>query len=715
MSVSGGFVHASQNASNSISNTSIGDLGRLPGQIDMTWVVSDAALDACAVAMVISCVACAVDMWQHVGWFNHPKLQSGTVRILFMIPVYSVLSYITLVFPPSRFLLRTIRDTYEAFVLYQFLALLIEYCGGEAQLIQSLERKKYKGVHPFPMCFLPMFNLDRAFYFRCKRWVLQYALIKPLCAVIAMVTHPFGIYDETNLDFSWNVFAWVFLVNNISITWSLWYLVVFHNEVERELHYCRPLLKFICIKSIIFFSYWQSSALGIMLSIGMVYTGDTAQEREEVGGCIQEFLICLELVPIAVLHHFGFGVAKLQEEMKEHPLYETASNVRRSESRLARLDEALSLGQFFRDTVETVFAKTNQLRHGIDDEPVTKPDKADATKTSRQKHQIFSRIAWPQHANLISARVDPSTERKDGNDDPNAQTLALADVTVVTVESVEDRSELASAAQTRRRRRYRQPSMYDHPDDDDDLHDDDERGGDAVSDAASKSHIAAGARSTASAALQRSVTFSLPPTNTMPTSVRQAPIPLEVAGTGAFRVSEAALELCTAVAASHGTAPTTGEVFHAAAALEKQHRRGTAAGRAAAAAGGAAGEALQAEALQAMYDWSSSSDEDSEELNSNDGEEEQNEAAWKQALRFGLKAADNLKFITTAATTANRAMQRVLFDEGGPTIAKFCVVCGRSDREMIQRKSGLKCVECKGKKHNYQKGEGLTGEGADEE
>jgi hypothetical protein len=583
-------------------------------QLDMTWVVSDLAIYACGVAMFISCVVCGWDMWQHVGRYEHPKLQAYTLRVLFMIPVYSVFSFVTLVFPETRFFLRTIRDCYEAFVLYQFLALLIEYCGGEAQLVQSLERKRYKGVHPAPMCFLPMFKLDRAFYVRCKRWVLQYALIKPLTAFIALATHPFGIYDETNLDFTSNVYAWCFLVCNFSISWSLWYLVVFHNEVERELHYCKPLLKFVCIKSIIFFSYWQTTALSIMLSMNMLYTGSTEEEQENVGQSIDEFLICLELLPICIMHHYGFGVAKLEEEMKEHPLYESASNVRRATTRLKRLDEALNLRQFFVDVVETVVARTNQLRHDIGDEHGgTNANNNDEemvenakSAASKQAHPIFSKIAWPQDATL---QIEPTMVR----------VPMPAGVNPPQVDYAAELTETCNIV--------------------------------------------------------------------VPLESRAAPIPVELSTANPSATTGAALQLCNAVAAAHGGQSTTSEVFHAAVMLEL-NSRGTR-------------NAALANADVDPYAGLSTSDEES--AYDSEDDEARNEAAAKTAFSFGLKA-DDFAIVTKTATTINRAFQRVLFDEAATTTTRFCVVCGRSDREMVQRKSGLKCKECLGVKHNYQTG-----------
>jgi hypothetical protein len=192
----------------------------------------------------------------------------------------------------------------------------------------------------------------------------------------------------------------------------------------------------------------------------------------------------------------------------------------------------------------------------------------------------------------------------------------------------------------------------------------------------------------------------------IPWERRSAPIPVEAPGKATI-TTLAALELCGAVSAVHGSAATTADVFHAAVMLElaAQRRRGQPAGAAGAAgpgqqSNGAAGGDINN--VDVYADWSSSDDAMSDQIDSED-DEAQNDRAARNAFRFGLKA-DDFQIVVKTASTINNVFQRVLFDETATTTTHFCVVCGRSDREMIQRKSGLKCKECMGMKHNYQDG-----------
>ncbi|EPY35375.1 transmembrane protein 184C [Angomonas deanei] len=279
------------------------------------------------------------------------------MRIILMIPVYAFFSAISLLFPKGRFFYIIIRDTYEAFVLYIFFMLMIAYCGGEGQLLRSLKRKRYRGVHPWPLCCIPSYPLDRAFYLRCKRWVLQCALIKPITSFIALVTDPFGIYQEGTFAVN-NVYTYNCIIINFSLTWALYYLVLFEIECGKEMHYARTFLKFLCVKSIIFFSYWQSVLVSLLAMSGILYMGKNDHESETTSAVIQDLLMCFELLPVAFLHRAAFGRDKLDEEMACVPVYMKDNNTGNFR---ANIDTALSVNDIVDDTIGTIFYRKGKL------------------------------------------------------------------------------------------------------------------------------------------------------------------------------------------------------------------------------------------------------------------------------------------------------------------------------------------------------------------
>mmetsp|Transcript_6048 Transcript_6048/g.13012 ORF Transcript_6048/g.13012 Transcript_6048/m.13012 type:complete len:201 (+) Transcript_6048:1056-1658(+) len=68
----------------------------------------------------------------------------------------------------------------------------------------------------------------------------------------------------------------------------------------------RPLQKFLCIKLIIFFTYWQGFGIELLQANGAVAPyGDWTSEH--VAALLTNALVCAEMLTFAVAHHFAFS------------------------------------------------------------------------------------------------------------------------------------------------------------------------------------------------------------------------------------------------------------------------------------------------------------------------------------------------------------------------------------------------------------------------
>lgn len=70
-----------------------------------------------------------------------------------------------------------------------------------------------------------------------------------------------GVYHESELDPRFGYF-WLMLVLNLSVMQALFALVTFYNTMKSRLEEFDPLPKFLCVKAIIFFAFWQVIARG---------------------------------------------------------------------------------------------------------------------------------------------------------------------------------------------------------------------------------------------------------------------------------------------------------------------------------------------------------------------------------------------------------------------------------------------------------------------
>eukprot|EP00760_Papus_ankaliazontas_P030496 PhM_4_TR4864/c0_g1_i1/m.66247 len=297
--------------------------------IPMDWVLSDVTTGIAVLLSFLTVCLSVGEIVRHARRYDYPHIQRHILRILFMMPIYALDSSMAMVFPKYSLYLNTLRDVYESFVLYQFIALLICYGGGEVALVRALNSKQYKGRHLFPFCRY-YFRLNRSFLITCKRGVLQYCFFKTATAIGACILHPFGFYVEGDMNWLGNSYPWFFIVNNISISISLYYLLLFGVELDKEFAKYRPVLKFTAIKAVIFFAFWQGAMLVVLQSMGVIQTsadeeqenGDVDEKKERVGVATQDFLICVELVPICVLMIYTYGRNALQNEVDDIRVYE---------------------------------------------------------------------------------------------------------------------------------------------------------------------------------------------------------------------------------------------------------------------------------------------------------------------------------------------------------------------------------------------------------
>lgn len=83
-----------------------------------------------------------------------------------------------------------------------------------------------------------------------KYWTWQFVVIRPVCSVLMILLELIGIYP------SW--LDWTFtIILNISVSMALYALVLFYHVFAKELAPHKPLSKFLCVKGIVFFCFWQ--------------------------------------------------------------------------------------------------------------------------------------------------------------------------------------------------------------------------------------------------------------------------------------------------------------------------------------------------------------------------------------------------------------------------------------------------------------------------
>ncbi|WWC97004.1 hypothetical protein V866_003881 [Kwoniella sp. B9012] len=250
--------------------------------------------------------------------YRKPMLQRAVVRIMVMVPLYAISSLIAIFSLEAAFFIDAIRDLYEAFVIYTFLQLLITYLGGERSLLILLHGRP-PIPHPFPVSLFlrPMDVSDPWSLLSLKRGVLQYVQVKPLLVLATIILKLTGKYREGDFAID-SGYTYISIVYNTSICLSLYCLAMFWVAVNNDLKPFRPVPKFLCVKGILFFSFWQSIGISFLVAVKAIKRVGPYTDPEHMSLALVDSLVCFEMPIFAIAHQYAFQAS---DYIDQHHIY----------------------------------------------------------------------------------------------------------------------------------------------------------------------------------------------------------------------------------------------------------------------------------------------------------------------------------------------------------------------------------------------------------
>lgn len=218
--------------------------------------------------------------------------------------IYATDSWLSLIWPHYALYFNVARDMYEAYVLFEFFKYLTDCVDGEDNFAEKLEyipQMRYS----MPLCCFHI-KPGRIFLHRCKQMILQYVYVKIVLSIATFILELLHLYAEGNFAVN-RGYLWITIVYNISIFMSLYFLVLFYEGSKEILAEFSPLAKFLCIKAVIFFAFWQSVVIAILVKFNFLITARPGYTETEISAVVNNALICIEMFPIAVAFALTFS------------------------------------------------------------------------------------------------------------------------------------------------------------------------------------------------------------------------------------------------------------------------------------------------------------------------------------------------------------------------------------------------------------------------
>nr|GLL17436.1 transmembrane protein 184B-like [Ipomoea trifida] len=292
-----------------------------------------------ALPCTVGAIALAIlHIYRHLLNYTEPTYQRYIVRIIFMVPVYALMSFLSLVLDKNAIYFNSIREIYEAWVIYNFLSLCLAWVGGPGAVVLNLSGRVLKPNCCLMTCCFPPIPLDGRFIRRCKQGCLQFVILKPILVAVTFVLYAKGKYEDGNFN-PRQSYLYLTIIYTISYSVALYALLLFYVACRDLLQPYNPVPKFVMIKSVVFLTYWQGVLVFLAAKSGFI------KDTEEAAK-FQDFIICVEMLIAACGHLYAFPY-------KEY----AGANIGASAGFSSSLAHALKLNDFYHDTVHQ-FAPT---------------------------------------------------------------------------------------------------------------------------------------------------------------------------------------------------------------------------------------------------------------------------------------------------------------------------------------------------------------------
>ncbi|KAF2852676.1 DUF300-domain-containing protein [Plenodomus tracheiphilus IPT5] len=268
-----------------------------------------------------ACIAVALSIWhilRHALHYLRPYEQMHIIRILALIPIYTVTTFLSYVFYNNAIYFGFVRDCYEAYAIASFFTLMCHYVAPNLHeqkayfrsaqpknwapplnWFQKLTHGEDRGCLRRPRSGLTWFNIVYV-------GIFQYCLIRPVLTIIAVIAESRGKYCKSSKQPEF-ASIWVVGINSISTLIAMYCLVQFYVQLKEDLAHHRPFPKVLSMKLVIFLCFWQNILIEFLTrDKGGPWKPTRYIASPDLRIGIPCIFTCVEMAIFAGLHQWAF-------------------------------------------------------------------------------------------------------------------------------------------------------------------------------------------------------------------------------------------------------------------------------------------------------------------------------------------------------------------------------------------------------------------------
>ncbi|CZR55851.1 uncharacterized protein PAC_05739 [Phialocephala subalpina] len=184
--------------------------------------------------MVFACIVSFYLIFRHATYYSLPKEQRHVIRVIFMIPIFAVISFLSIFWYNGADYLKPIEDLYEAFALASFFLLLCAFVQEDDD-----ERQTF---------FQTSGTMQK--YIAATIGSFQFPVVMTIVLVVTEITQATGSYCMTsnNIHFA---HIWMTMITVASTIVAISAILRFYRALKPTINHRKPLSKLIAFKAIL--------------------------------------------------------------------------------------------------------------------------------------------------------------------------------------------------------------------------------------------------------------------------------------------------------------------------------------------------------------------------------------------------------------------------------------------------------------------------------